>query len=226
MTDLTATLLERLDEHLLPAADPVRAAAQAAYMKGQFPFLGLPAPALQKLERAALRGLPPPAEADLRSVAPALWVREQREFQYVACSYLVRHVAVPGPGFVPTLRALITTKSWWDTVDVLATRFTGGLVSRHPSLVTVMDEWSRDDNMWLVRTAILHQLHYGPATDTGRLLGYCEAQTGHRDFFVRKAIGWALRQYARTDPDAVRTFVEAHRSSLSGLSVREAMKHL
>ena len=226
MTDLTATLLERLDEQLLPAADPERAAGQAAYMKNQFAFLGLPAPTLQKLERAALKGLPSPTEADLRSIALALWSRPQREFQYVACSYLVRNVAVPGPGFVPTLRELITTKSWWDAVDPLATRFTGGLVSRHPSLRAVMDRWSRDDNLWLVRTAILHQLHYGADTDTDRLFGYCEAQAGHRDFFVRKAIGWALRQHARTDPEAVRAFVESHRATLSGLSIREATKHL
>ncbi|WP_250030601.1 DNA alkylation repair protein [Paractinoplanes maris] len=226
MTDLTATLLDRLDERLLPAADPVRAQGQAAYMKDQFSFLGLPAPALRKLERAALAGLPPPSETDLRAIVRELWSRPPREYQYVACSYLVRHVAVPGPGFVPTLRELITTKSWWDTIDPLATRFTGGLVTRHPPVVAVMDEWSRDDNLWLVRTAILHQLHYGTATDTDRLFGYCEAQAGHRDFFVRKAIGWALRHYARTDPDAVRAFVETHRSALSGLSVREAMKHL
>ncbi len=226
MTDLPATLLERLDQQLLPAADPVRAAAMAAYMKDHFPFLGLPAPALQKLERGALAGLPPPSEGELRAIVTALWARDQREFQYVACSYLVRHVAVPGPGFLPALRGLITTKSWWDTIDSLATRFTGGLVQRHPALVTAMDEWSRDDNMWVVRTAILHQLHYGADTDEERLFGYCAAQAGHRDFFVRKAIGWALRHYARTAPEAVRGFVEAHRDTLSGLSVREATKHL
>ncbi|WP_127501469.1 DNA alkylation repair protein [Actinoplanes solisilvae] len=226
MSDLTASLLARLDEVLLPAADPVRAEGQAAYMKNQFPFLGLPSPALRKLERAALAGLPPPTEDDLRSIVSALWVRDQREFQYVACSYLTRHVAVPRPGFLTTARSLVTTKSWWDTIDPIATRFVGGLVTRHPSLVLEMDAWSRDDNMWVVRTAILHQLHYGAATDTERLFGYCAAQAGHRDFFVRKAIGWALRQYARTDPEAVRSFVEANRSSLSGLSVREATKHL
>ncbi len=80
--------------------------------------------------------------------------------------------------------------------------------------------------MWLVRTAILHQLHYGEATDTERLFRYCAAQAGHRDFFVRKAIGWALRHYARTDPAAVREFVTAHGGELSPLSVREATKHL
>ena len=101
MSDLPATLLERLDDRLLPAADPVRAAAQAAYMKYHCAFLGLAAPALRKLERAALAGLPPPTEDELRLIATALWAREQREFQYVACSYLVRHVAVPAPPSCP-----------------------------------------------------------------------------------------------------------------------------
>ena len=89
-----------------------------------------------------------------------------------------------------------------------------------------MDAWSADDNMWLVRTAILHQLHYGAATDAERLFGYCTRQAGHPDFFVRKAIGWALRHYARTDAEAVRGFLAAHRHELSPLSVREAAKHL
>ncbi|MBU2665839.1 DNA alkylation repair protein [Actinoplanes bogorensis] len=226
MGDLSALVLERLDERLRPEADTERAAAMAAYMKNHFPFLGLPAPALQKLQKAALTGLPRPGEDDLAAIATALWARDEREYQYVACSYLLRHVEVPGPGFIEVVRELVTTKSWWDTIDPLATRFTGGLVRRHRSLVEVMDEWSRDDDMWLVRVAILHQLHYGADTDEERLFAYCAAQAGHRDFFVRKAIGWALRHYARTAPGEVLSFVEAHRSSLSGLSVREATKHL
>ena len=219
-------LVPRLDALLRPAADPARAAGQAAYMRDQFPFLGLPAPQLRKLGRAALAGRPPPDEATLRADALALWACEEREYQYVACSYLTDHVTVPGPGFLPVLETLITTKSWWDTVDPLATRVAGGLVHRHPALTAAMDAWSRADDKWLVRTAILHQLHYGAATDVERLFGYCAAQAGHRDFFVRKAIGWALRQYARTDPGAVRAFLDAHRDRLSGLSIREAAKHL
>ena len=125
-----------------------------------------------------------------------------------------------------TIRTLITTRSWWDTVDPLATRVVGGLVRRHPELTAEMDAWSVAENLWLVRTAILHQLHYGPDTDTDRLFGYCTRQAGHRDFFVRKAIGWALRQYARTDPAAVSGYVAGNRDGLSPLSVREATKHL
>jgi 3-methyladenine DNA glycosylase AlkD len=224
MSDLPATLLDRLDTGLRAAADPARAAAMAAYMRDQFAYFGVPAPVLRRVERAAFAGLPSPTPDDLRVFATECWARREREFHYAACDYLRRHH--PDESFLPVARELITTKSWWDTVDALATRVVGDLVRRHPSLVAEMDAWSRDDDMWLVRTAILHQLHYGPATDTTRLFGYCAAQAHHRDFFVRKAIGWALRHYARTDPDAVRAFVEAHRGQLSPLSVREAGKHL
>ncbi|RZU53083.1 3-methyladenine DNA glycosylase AlkD [Krasilnikovia cinnamomea] len=223
---LADEVLDRLVGTYSAAREPVRAAQAAAYMRDQFPFLGLPAPTQTALNRTVWTGLPKPAEDDLRGIVLACWDLPEREYQYFACTYLRRHAAVTGPGFLATLRTLITTKSWWDTVDPLATWAVGGLVQRHPVLVAEMDAWATDENMWLVRTAILHQLRYGADTDTERLFGYCTRQAGHRDFFVRKAIGWALRQYARTDPDAVRRYVAAHRDQLSGLSVREATKHL
>jgi 3-methyladenine DNA glycosylase AlkD len=181
---------------------------------------------MTQLNRVVLAGLAPPAEADLVAVAHACWARPEREYQYFACAYLRRYVAAGSAQLLPTLRDLATTKSWWDTVDTLAAHTVGPLVAAHPVLVPVMDEWSADENLWLVRTAILHQLRYKERTDTARLFRYCARQAGHRDFFVRKAIGWALREYARTDPDAVRSFVDDHRASLSPLSVREATRHL
>jgi 3-methyladenine DNA glycosylase AlkD len=226
MTGVAEEVLERLSRVYAPARDPERAAAQAAYMRNRFAFLGLPAPTLRALSRTVLAGVPKPTEDDLRTVALGCWARDEREYQYFACDWLRAHVAVPGPAFLATVRTLVTTKSWWDTVDPLATRVTGGLVRRHRELSAEMDAWSADADLWLVRTAILHQLHYGAETDTERLFGYCARQAGHRDFFVRKAIGWALRQYARTDPDAVRAFLCAHRDHLSPLSLREAARHL
>jgi 3-methyladenine DNA glycosylase AlkD len=223
---LADDLLDRLVRVFSAARDPERAAQAATYMRDQFPFLGLPAPTQRKLGRTVLAGLPTPTEEDLRAVVLACWELEEREYQYFACDWLRRHVAVPGPDFLATARTLITAKSWWDTIDPLATRFVGGLVHRHPRLGTEMDAWSAAENMWLVRTAILHQLHYGAETDTDRLFDYCTRQAGHTDFFVRKAIGWALRHYARTDPDAVRRYLAGHRDVLSPLSVREASKHL
>jgi 3-methyladenine DNA glycosylase AlkD len=224
--DLTETLLQRLDDRFAASRNPSRAAGMRAYMRDQFPYAGLPAPLLRKLERDAFAGLATPSSADLQSFSLACWARDEREYQYVACDYLRKHVRVASAGFIEVTRTLITTKPWWDTVDALATRFVGDLVRQHPSLMATMDAWSTESDMWLIRTAILHQLHYGPATDTARLFSYCAGQAGHRDFFVRKAIGWALRHYARTDPEAVRAFVSANEGRLSPLSVREAMKHL
>ena len=222
---LAEDLLDRLARRYDAARDPERATHAAAYMRNQFPFLGIPLPTVRALGRTAAAGLPAPAEPDLRAVALACWQLTEREYQYFACDWLRVHLAVPGPGFLATVRTLITTKPWWDTVDPLATRVVGGLVHRHPDLVTEMDAWSADEDMWLVRTAILFQLHYGEATDTERLFAYCVQQAGHPDFFVRKAIGWALRHYARTDPAEVRAFV-AMTPALSPLSQREATKHL
>jgi 3-methyladenine DNA glycosylase AlkD len=227
---MTRTLADEVLDRLVPAfcaaRDPERAVRTAAYMRDKFAFLGFSAPAQRALARTVVSGLPAPAEEDLRAVALQCWELDEREYQYFACDWLGAHLAVPGPGFLATARTLITTKSWWDTVDPLATRLVGGLVRRHPRLGADLDAWAADPNMWVVRTAILHQLHYGTETDTERLFGYCTRQAGHPDFFVRKAIGWALRQYARTDPDAVRAYLASNRGRLSPLSVREASKHL
>jgi 3-methyladenine DNA glycosylase AlkD len=219
-------LMARLDERLAAAADPVRATAMRAYMRDRFPFLGVPAPAVQQVLRAALAGQPRPDAATLREVALTCWTRDEREYQYAACVLLRRHARVLDSGFLDTARRLITGKPWWDTVDALAAHVVGPLVARDRGLVTTMDAWAADDDLWLVRTAILHQLTYKAATDAPRLLRYCAAQAAHPDFFVRKAIGWALREYGKTDPAAVRAFVAAHAAELSGLSRREALKHL
>jgi 3-methyladenine DNA glycosylase AlkD len=226
VTALADAILARLDEIYPPAADPVRAAGAAAYMRHQFPFVGLTTPQMTKLNRAVLAGLAAPTEADLVAVARACWARPEREYQYFACAYLRRYVGVGSSALLTTVRDLITTKSWWDTVDTLAAHTVGPLVAAHPRLVSTMDAWIEDENIWLIRTAILHQLQYKQRTDAERLFRYCARQAGHREFFVRKAIGWALRQYARIDPESVRSFVDSHRTVLSPLSIREATRHL
>jgi 3-methyladenine DNA glycosylase AlkD len=221
-------VLDRVVQAYEAHRDPERAAPAAAYMRDRFEFLGLGVPRQRSLGRKAVAGLPDPTEPELATTALTMWEQDEREYQYFACDYLRAHVGVPGPGFLGTTRTLLTTKSWWDTVDPLATRFVGELVQRHPQLRGEMDAWASpaETNPWLIRTAILHQLHYGKGTDTERLFGYCTAQAGHTDFFVRKAIGWALRQYARTEPHEVRGYLAANRHLLSPLSLREAAKHL
>jgi 3-methyladenine DNA glycosylase AlkD len=156
-------------------------------------------------------------------LAGSLWELPEREFQYAACDLVAKHVRVCGPGFIATARTLITSKSWWDTVDSLASDVVGDLVRRFPDLAATMDEWLESENLWVVRSAILHQLRFKEATDTDRLFAYCLRRADHKDFFIRKAIGWALRQYSWTDPEAVKRFVAEHEAELSPLSRREAL---
>ncbi|MEV0748525.1 MULTISPECIES: DNA alkylation repair protein [unclassified Streptomyces] len=223
---LADTVLERLTLLYPTAADPVRARSAAAYMKHVAPFLGIPTPRRRALSRSVLAGTARPAEPDCAAIALRCWALPEREYQYFAIDYLRRHVAHCSSGFVPVLRRLVTTVPWWDTVDVLAAHVAGPLVAADPELRRTMDEWIEDDDLWIVRTALLHQLRFKEATDARRLLGYCLRRADHPDFFIRKAIGWALREYARTDPEAVRDFVDSARDRLAPLSVREATKHL
>lgn len=224
MTDVAKQIMDRLLPSYRAAADPVKAGPMTAYMRDQFQFLGIPHGPRRLLDREVCRGLPPPSADDLRVLALDCWALPQREYQYFAADWLRRHASRCPPTFLATAEVLITTKSWWDTVDTLAAHVVGPIVLHHPQAVPVMADWVHADNLWLTRTAILHQLRYRERTDAERLFAACAAQAGHRDFFIRKAIGWALREYARTDPDSVARFVGAH-LELSALSIREALKH-
>lgn len=221
-------LVDRLSQQLAIVADPGRAKAMAAYMRNQFPFLGVPSPKLKLALRAAQQSQPGRRldQAELTTVSRKLWQLPEREYQYAACALLSRFVKVCGPDFIDVAHDLVVTKSWWDTVDTLASHTVGTLVRKHSQLVTTMDEWIRSENIWLARTAILYQLGYKEGTDADRLFRYTLIKADHTDFFMRKAIGWALRQYAWVAPEAVRAFVLAHEAKFSGLTRREALKNL
>ncbi|WP_031091334.1 DNA alkylation repair protein [Streptomyces sp. NRRL WC-3549] len=223
---LADTVLLRLTRVYPEAADPGRAVSTAAYLRNVAPLLGIPAPHRRALSRAVLAGTGRPDETDCTAIALRCWELPEREYRYFAADFLRRHVGCCTSGFVPVLRHLVSTDPWWDTVDVLAVHVAGPLVSAAPALRTTMDRWAEDDDLWVVRTALLHQLRYQERTDADRLFGYCLLRAGHPDFFIRKAIGWSLREYAKTDPHAVRAFVDGARDRLAPLSVREALKNL
>ncbi|MDF3143099.1 MULTISPECIES: DNA alkylation repair protein [unclassified Streptomyces] len=223
---LADTVLERLTAAYAAAADPKRAATARAYMKDVAPFLGIPTPERRALSRTVLEGTPRPDETDCTAVALRCWQLPEREYHYFAVDYLRRHVGRCSSGFLPVARHLVTTVSWWDTVDALAAHVVGGLVAADPLLTADMDAWIVDDDLWVARTVLLHQLRYKERTDTPRLFAYCLRQSGHPDFFIRKAIGWCLREYAKTDPEAVRAFLARERGRFAPLSVREALKNI
>ncbi|MEU5281419.1 DNA alkylation repair protein [Streptomyces asoensis] len=223
---LADLVLERLTTAYGGAADPGRAAAMGAYMKDVAPFLGLPTLARRALSRTVLAGTARPDERDCAAIALRCWALPEREYHYFAVDYLRRSAPRLSSAFLPVARRLVTTTSWWDTVDPLAAHVVGALVAAEPALGAEMDAWIADEDLWVVRTALLHQLPRKGRTDADRLFRYCLRQSGHPDFFVRKAIGWALREYAKTDPAAVLAFVTRERHRFAPLTVREALRNI
>lgn len=221
-----AALVPELRGRLEQFADPVRAPKMAAYMQGRFPFLGVGAADVRRAAKVFIadgRGRP---ATELVDAADALWSEPEREFQYVGTDLLRRWSGVLTAADLPRVERLVRAKSWWDTVDALAAHVVGELVARCPELGATMDRWIDDDDIWVARTAILHQLAWKDRTDADRLFRYVDTRSGDTEFFIRKACGWALRQYAYVEPDAVRRYVATRGERLSGLTRREATKHL
>ena len=168
-------------------------------------------------------------EAALRPLAEALWDLPEREFQYVAVDLLTKHHRQLDLYSLPRLLQLVQRHSWWDTVDGLAGVVGDILLQARGGQRDVqrpMDACLSHSNQWMRRVAMLHQLGWKAQTDEARLLRYALALAPETDFFIRKAIGWALRDYARTRPEAVCDFLAQHAQRLSGLTRREAGKHL
>lgn len=206
-------------------ADPERAESMAAYMRDKFVFLGISATDRRAAAKPWLHAAKKAEPSDLLTFAQWCWNQTEREFHHVGADALRAGAKNLRAVDLATVRSFITTHSWWDTVDALAAWTVGPVVAHH-DLGSTMDEWIHVDNIWVARTAILHQLNYKHDTDADRLFRYAELRASDTEFFIRKALGWALRQYARVAPEEVRAFVDPRRDQLSGLTVREAMKHL
>jgi 3-methyladenine DNA glycosylase AlkD len=209
---------------LTAAADPVRAPAMRAYMKDVAPYLGVTAPARRAVLRPIWKavGRAPTAEA-LGCAAAALWALDEREFVYAAIDLLAfsRRV-LDEASLVEIVEPLVISKSWWDSVDGLQGAAVGPLVRRYPDLVAVIERWAASDNRWLIRSAIIHQLGFGADTEVELLFALCRQHAHQPEFFIAKAIGWALRDYSYVDPAAIEHFVAA--TPLRLLSKREALK--
>lgn len=229
-TDLIATVRAELAR----AGDPERAAAQQRYMKSAMPFHGVPMAQVRVIARAAVASHPIPTAAQWQATIRALWDQAARREERYAASAVARHrVFAPfrTPAALGLYRHLVTTGAWWDHVDEIAAHLVGEVLRAEPVVVEpVLSAWATDEDMWLRRTAILAQLRSREHTDTTLLAHSLSANLeGSRhggEFFIRKAIGWALREYAKTDSDWVRAFLTEHAARLSPLSVREASKHL
>ena len=223
-------LLAAVRDALRAEREPDRAAGQQRYMKSAMPFLGVTVPVMRRAARAAFDRRPPPTVEVWRATILALW----REAGYREERYAAIELAVHRPfrrwmtmDTIPMLNELIVDGAWWDYVDRIAPAGLGRiLVSQPQPMGALMRAWARDENVWRRRAALLCQLGLKEDTDPALLYDCLEACLGHDEFFVQKAMGWALRAFARVDPAGVRRFVASHEASLSKLTRREALKHV
>lgn len=216
--------MKRLIEAFYAEQNLEKAAGMAAYMKNQFSFLGIPKPRRVQLQKEYIKQAKKKGEVDWAALF-TLWERPEREFHYTVVDYLRSLQDILQLADIDNIKRLIVTRSWWDTVDLLASGPTGHLCSKHPDLVdSRIIPWSHSENIWLVRTALLYQLKYKTKTDTEVLGQVILANRHSQQFFIKKAIGWILREYSKTDNEWVARFLADH--DLSPLSVREASKYL
>ncbi|MDR0861628.1 MAG: DNA alkylation repair protein [Oscillospiraceae bacterium] len=204
--------------------NPAEAERMSAYMRNQFQYLGIKTPLRRELSKEFLRAAKKAEGVDWAFVNDC-WANQYRELQYLAVTYLDCVKDRLTPNDIPRLKKLVVTKSWWDTIDGLD-RIVGHVALGYAEVNTVLLEWSVDDNIWLRRIAIDHQLLRKERTDTALLAEIIGNNLGQTEFFINKAIGWSLREYSKTNPDWVRDFIASHRDGLAPLSVREASKYI
>lgn len=208
---------------LANAANSEKAQQMTKYMRNQFPFFGIPAPERKKIFQAYMKTINSKA-IDWDFVEDA-WEKEQREWQYIAVDYLIKLKKQLTITDIPRLKKLITTKSWWDTVDGLD-ELLGYLALQNPEVEKLLLEWSQDENIWVRRVAIDHQLLRKNQTNTLLLEQILRNNLNDTEFFINKAIGWSLRDYSKTNPEWVREFIKTHKEQMAPLSIREASKYI
>ena len=206
------------------AGDPATAQGQMAYMRHQFDFFGLKMPAWMSLTKAIHAEYGVPDTEALQALVRLCFADEHREMHYFAIETTQKVLRKQEADFILFLEEIILTQSWWDTVDWI-NKLVGLHFKQYPALIgPVTGRWMASGQMWLQRVCLIFQLPYKGKTDFALLSGYILRLAGSKEFFIQKAAGWALRQYARTDADAVRAFVAAH--PLPALTRREALRHI
>jgi 3-methyladenine DNA glycosylase AlkD len=230
MTGADRALIGELRQELRAVADPSRAPRMQAYMKSTMPYLGVPSKGVRDVRKEVFGRHPLGSFRDWTSTVRALWREaDHREERYaaIALTGVRAYREHQTPAAMPLYEELVTTGAWWDYVDEVAVRRIGPMLLTHPDLIRpVMLDWSASPDTWKRRTAIICQVAAKERTDLDLLYACIEPNTGDREFFIRKAIGWALRAHAWTDPAAVAVYVERNAARLSGLSRREALKNI
>ncbi len=223
MREEIRSVLDALEEALVQHAQPDLAAGMKAYMKQKFDYIGIQKPLRAQISKPFLKQLKD-LKADPGEVLRFCWAKHEREWQYIGMDYALKAKKLWKNDWLTTMEYCITHKSWWDTVDALAVHGVGDWLKVRPEVrAAAVQRWRQSEVLWLERTAILFQLMYKKETNSALLADLCLQFADSKAFFIQKAMGWALRQYARTNSHWVKDFVAMH--PLPKLTHREALKH-
>ena len=227
---LSASLRLALREALRKSANPEKAPGMQAYMKSKMPYLGVQTPALKSICRKVFTAHPLETQKCWLDTILTIWRNaDYREERYAAIKLAEHRVYIDFQTLdvLPCYEEMVTDGAWWDYVDAIASRLVGNLLTRYPEEMKArMLEWARSPNIWKRRTSIICQLKFKEFTDFDLLRACIDPSIGDQEFFLRKAIGWALREYAKTNPDEVVTYIADNAHRLSTLSKREALRIL
>lgn len=223
VTEFTESLSLAFNRH----ADPQTAIEMKAYLRNQFEFFGIQTPT----RRSIYKDLPqlPKDPQFILKIANELWEKTEREYRYVACDLLIKNAKIFTITDLPAFKKLLQKDSWWETVDNLSSAI-GDIVLneklKQRQSQNVMDEWLLDSDHWVRRSAMIHQLGWKTHTDADRLSRYALQLSSESEFFIRKAIGWAFRDYAKCNPTFVKNFMHQNKTVFSNLTLKEATKNL
>lgn len=221
------SIVAQLRNELERVADPKKAFQMEAYMKKQFPFFGVQSKQRKAITSRIWRDNKSLIKTNVKTICQDAWLCNEREMQYAAMDWIGRLESSLDLNDLAFIESLITSKSWWDTVDFLASHAIGQILKSNQAVRhDTCERYLESGNMWLHRTALIFQLLYKQNTDEELLFDMILASLGSKEFFINKAIGWSLRKYSKNKPLSVKKFLDEHGPNMAGLSVREASKYL
>jgi 3-methyladenine DNA glycosylase AlkD len=215
--------IKKIELEFIKHADPEIAAEQKAYMKNRFEFYGIKTPVRREIQKPFLQKQSLPPKNKAASIIQILWKKPEREYQYFAQELAQKYLRQLEMADINLFEYMITHKSWWDTVDLIATKLVGKYLTVFPERRNkIIVKWISSGNIWLQRTTLLYQLHYKEKLDKEFLAYIINSLSGSEEFFINKAIGWVLREYSKTNPDWVAAFTQ--KAELNSLSRKEALR--
>lgn len=227
MSSKPAELVSFVSGQLAKVAVPKSVPGMQAYLKTDMPFYGVANPVRLPIFREMVKRFVPANRREYEAGIRALWRLEHREEKYAAIYYAYSHSAFVALASLPLYEKMIRQGGWWDLVDFLVCKLISPLyLAERAAIRPAVNGWIDDDDLWVRRTALLAHYCHKRATDERQLFRHSLRRAGETEFFIRKAIGWALRQYSYAEPEAVKRFLTEHRARLSGLSFREGAKVL